>query len=295
MGDLILYQFELSFHSQLVRTGLAEKHLSYKKKSIQIAQLEQLDPWYMKINPKGQVPTLVRGETVVTESEDILKYLDETFPETAKICPDSTSEEGERWSYYKELGSKFDPEQTLIHVPWYHDVAGSKHPDMKKKKIIAEKVWKAKREELPIKCDKLAKDYPDLADAYVKRREQVADLPEEPDVEKLKLFMAVMEDVLTKIDHQLRPKEDDAEEAKSKENEKWLCGDNYTIADIYWTTALHWLEDAGLADRFWGEGKRAHLAAYYDRSKRRESFRKGMPSATTLMFQGIKNRWCTLL
>ena len=33
----------------------------------------------MKINPKGQVPVLRDGEIYMTESTDIIKYIDKTY------------------------------------------------------------------------------------------------------------------------------------------------------------------------------------------------------------------------
>jgi glutathione S-transferase len=41
---------------------------------------DQLDPWYLKLNPNGVVPTLVHDGKVIVESTVIMHYLDDVFP-----------------------------------------------------------------------------------------------------------------------------------------------------------------------------------------------------------------------
>ena len=49
---------------------------------------EQYDPAYLKLNPKGVVPTLVHDGKPVIESTLICEYLDETFPQPPLIPAD---------------------------------------------------------------------------------------------------------------------------------------------------------------------------------------------------------------
>src|SRR5262249_38233030 len=42
---------------------------------------EHQQPWYIKLNPRAVVPTLIDGEIVVPESNVINEYLDERFPD----------------------------------------------------------------------------------------------------------------------------------------------------------------------------------------------------------------------
>ncbi|MFP6734564.1 MAG: glutathione S-transferase family protein [Rhodospirillales bacterium] len=78
---LHLYHANRSNCSGRVRLLLEEKQLPWKSHHIDLAKKENVSEEYFGINPKGVVPTLVHDGTVVTESNDILIYLEETFPE----------------------------------------------------------------------------------------------------------------------------------------------------------------------------------------------------------------------
>jgi glutathione S-transferase len=78
---LQLYKSGNSICTQKVLITLAEKNLSYNPINIDLFRNEQYTPAYLKINPKGVVPTLVDNGHVIVESTLICEYLDETFPE----------------------------------------------------------------------------------------------------------------------------------------------------------------------------------------------------------------------
>jgi len=58
---------------------LAEKNLKYESKIVDIYNNEQYSPQYMKLNPKGVVPTLVHNGIVVSNAIEIIQYIDSTF------------------------------------------------------------------------------------------------------------------------------------------------------------------------------------------------------------------------
>ena len=71
---LTLYTFHNSICTQKVFITLAEKDLSYDEHLINLFAAEQYDPEYLKLNPKGVVPTLVHDGRAIPES-----YLDARF------------------------------------------------------------------------------------------------------------------------------------------------------------------------------------------------------------------------
>lgn len=81
LRGLHLYHFFLSNCSQRVRFGLEEKGLAWTSHHVNLPAGEHATAEYQSINPKGVVPTLVHDGVVVIESNDILAYLDEHFPE----------------------------------------------------------------------------------------------------------------------------------------------------------------------------------------------------------------------
>jgi glutathione S-transferase len=78
---LELYHFNDSVCAQKVRVVLAEKGLEWVLHHVDLMKLENLEPSYLELNPQGVVPTLVHDGQVVTESTDIIEYLDDHFPE----------------------------------------------------------------------------------------------------------------------------------------------------------------------------------------------------------------------
>ena len=66
-----------------------EKNLPWESHHLDILdKKENLADEYLAINPNGLVPALVHDGTVVTESADILLYLEENFPEPRLIPSD---------------------------------------------------------------------------------------------------------------------------------------------------------------------------------------------------------------
>lgn len=60
---------------------LKEKGLEFTSHLMNLLQFEQHEPWFVKINPNGQVPVLVHDGRVLTESTVINEYVDECFPD----------------------------------------------------------------------------------------------------------------------------------------------------------------------------------------------------------------------
>jgi glutathione S-transferase len=72
---LQLYDFPWSGHCHRVRLFLALLGQPYAKVEIDMRQGEHKDPEYLKLSPLGQLPTLVDGSTVITDSTAALVYL----------------------------------------------------------------------------------------------------------------------------------------------------------------------------------------------------------------------------
>ena len=78
---LHLYHSGISNCSMRVCMTLEEKKLSWVSHHLDLVKKEHITPEYFGINPNGVVPTLVHDGVVIIESDDIIDYLDKTFPE----------------------------------------------------------------------------------------------------------------------------------------------------------------------------------------------------------------------
>lgn len=78
---LVLYNHNLSVCVQKVRLAMTEKGLAWEERNVDLMNSEQLSPEYLKMNPKGVVPTLLHDGAPVIESSIILEYLEDAFPD----------------------------------------------------------------------------------------------------------------------------------------------------------------------------------------------------------------------
>ena len=58
---------------------LVEKGIPYENRTVVFDKYETYEPWYLRMNPQGQVPMLKHKDKIVYDSKDIMAYLDKTF------------------------------------------------------------------------------------------------------------------------------------------------------------------------------------------------------------------------
>jgi len=82
----------LSNCSMRVRLLLEEKSIPWTSHEINLGNQENLQDWYLAINPKGLVPAIIDDGVPVTESNDILHYLEDKFPQPSFTPADPEAE-----------------------------------------------------------------------------------------------------------------------------------------------------------------------------------------------------------
>lgn len=85
---LSLYSAKNSICTQKVYMTLAEKGLEYDQHNINLFLHEQYSPEYLKINPKGVVPSLIHEGRPVVESSLICEYLEDLWPDNPLVPED---------------------------------------------------------------------------------------------------------------------------------------------------------------------------------------------------------------
>ncbi|XP_072013177.1 ganglioside-induced differentiation-associated protein 1-like [Amphiura filiformis] len=273
---LTLYYFPASFFSQRAFLAIEEKGVSYKRHVISIHTGEAIEPWYMRIQPNGTVPALKHGEIMKTDSKDIIQYLDEIAPDAPKFCPDPSTPGGDRVVYLTELMQKIVIEQITYgsgcHRHHTHDCKMPKMFNMEE----ATKIWNTVDDEI----HKLAAENPDLQEHYMAKLKTHKDrelTSEQGLIDSLKACDPIMGEIEKELEQKWKGKLDNF-----TDSDPWLCCDHFTIADIYLATLLHRLYFAGQVKRFWGDGKRPYLAAYYARVQQRKSFQTACGPANTM-------------
>jgi glutathione S-transferase len=80
------------------------KRLPYESKLLEFSKEDHKSAEYLKLNPRGKVPTLVDGDFVLYESLAIMAYLDRKYPEPP-IFGRTPEETGRIWRWISETES----------------------------------------------------------------------------------------------------------------------------------------------------------------------------------------------
>ena len=88
---LKLYHAEPGANSLKCLIPLREKGLAFESAYVDLHRFEQHQPWFLAINPEGQVPVLEHDGVIVTHSTVINEYLEDAFPEAPPLRPADAS------------------------------------------------------------------------------------------------------------------------------------------------------------------------------------------------------------
>jgi glutathione S-transferase len=83
---LHIFHYAGSSCSQKLRIFLNLKNISWEPHYIDLSKNENATPWFLGINPRGLLPVLVHDGAVHIESNDIITYLENLYPEP-KLIP----------------------------------------------------------------------------------------------------------------------------------------------------------------------------------------------------------------
>jgi len=204
LKGLHLYHAGISNCAMRVRMTLEEKGLPWESHHIDITKKENLTEEYFSIHPKGLVPALVEDGVVIIESDDIIDYLDKTYP-NPPLRP-SDEKQLETMYYWLHLAPEIHVKavKTFIYI-----------------KRMQGKMSKSKEEgEL---YQKLQKD-PELLEFHDKVSSG-----------------AFTDADLTKAEGILQEHFSAADKRLSKS--KYLIGDQFTLADIAWSPLYFTLKE----------------------------------------------------
>lgn len=281
---LILYHWTHSFTSQKVRLVIAEKCLKCEEHDVSLPLSEHNEPWFMRLNPSGEVPVLVHGENIICEATQIIDYLEQAFTDdkTARLVPEEGSVYYLRVQHYREL---------LDSLPMDAYTHGCiLHPELTAESMIPAYATSRIRTQIgstESELKKLAQENPDLEDAYIAKQKRLkSKLMEHDNIKYLTKILDELEKVLDQVEVELqRRSEETPEEGTS--NDSWLCGQFFSLADVSLAVTLHRLKFLGFARRSWGNGKRPHLEAYYERILQRKTFNQVLGNVNNILISAV--------
>ncbi|XP_061877977.1 ganglioside-induced differentiation-associated protein 1 isoform X3 [Entelurus aequoreus] len=201
-SKLTLYHWTQSFNSQKVRLAIAEKGLRCVEYDVSLPLSEHNEPWFMRLNPTGEVPVLVHDDNVICDPTQIMDYLEQNFSDegTPRLIPEEGSTYYHRVQHYRELldslqmdaythGCILHPEITVdSHIPAYAATS------------IRTQILNMESE-----LKKLAEENPELKDAYVaKQRRLKSKLFDHDNMKYLKKLLDELESVMDQVETELQ-------------------------------------------------------------------------------------------
>ncbi len=75
---------------------LEEKGLGYEQHAVDLLKAENLKSRYLRLHPQGTIPALLHDSNAVSNSNEILRYLEETFP-FPSLSPEGKSDREAMW------------------------------------------------------------------------------------------------------------------------------------------------------------------------------------------------------
>jgi glutathione S-transferase len=101
-----------------VMLTLEVKGLPYESKLLEFSKGEHKTPAYLRLNPRGKVPTLKDGNFILYESLAIMSYLDRKYPEPT-LFGKTPEETGLIWRRISECESYLVPAADKVVRPFF--------------------------------------------------------------------------------------------------------------------------------------------------------------------------------
>ncbi|XP_028650598.1 ganglioside-induced differentiation-associated protein 1-like 1 [Erpetoichthys calabaricus] len=281
-GSLVLYHWTQSFISQKVRLVINEKGLICDERDVSLPLTEHKEPWFMRLNLGEEVPVVIHGDTIVSDYNQIIDYLEKNFvgENIPQLIPDLGTPLHARVQQYREL---------LDSLPMDAYTHGCiLHPELTTDSMIPKYATAEIRRHLANAASELMKldhEEPQLTEPYLsKQKKLMAKILDHDNVSYLKKILSELGMVLDQVEAELEKRK---LEYEGQRCDLWLCGPEFTIADISLGATLHRLKFLGLSKKYWEDGSRPNLQSFFERVQKRHAFRKVLGDIHTTLLSAV--------
>ncbi len=234
MSEIVLYDAAGVPSPRRVRMCLLEKRLPFTVRWLNLGLMDQKKPDYLKLNPTGMVPTLVHDGKALYESNVINEYIDAIFPNPPLVPKDPYGQARMRmWFAFENDFAK----------P-FRDCA-------------YETLGKERLQSTGITPEKLRAEISKRTsnEAYIRFATKVLTTPRDEELLNDR-YLLLLEKMATM-------------ESELADGRTWLCGEQFTLADIALAPRVDMFPIIGIPDiatRF------PHIGKFMERVKARPSW-----------------------
>ena len=209
-----LFHFSGSACSQKLRIFFNIKNINWNSHVINLIKQEQFSKWFLGINPRGLVPTLVHDGDVHIESNEIMAYLDDVYKDN-KLFPIDLIDE-----INKDLAFEDSLHHDLRRLTFRYIIPhalGKKNPSTIDAKEHFEGTIQGKADENKSK------------EILFWKNHYQNGITDDEIIESANKFKNIYEDF-----------------DKTLKNQKYLKGDEFTVVDLAWYVSTKRLAMAGI-------------------------------------------------
>ena len=237
-----LYHHGSSVYAAKVRFAMAEKGIEWEGGYIDILKGEQFEPDYLKLNPKGVVPTLVHDDLVLPDSTVIIEYLDQIAPDTS-VHPTDPWERAQVRYWTKAVDEDLHPACGTVTF-----VCSHRHTVLKNLGPEGTEKFMASTPKLSV-----TSNWKEQKEAFIRYG---FDAPGAE--EKIRLYDTYLQKMETALD-----------------GNDWLVGDKFSIADISlapYVNRLAMMSMRGL----WEDGRLPNVEKWFARIEGMATFKRAL-------------------
>ncbi|XP_064160820.1 ganglioside-induced differentiation-associated protein 1-like 1 [Anguilla rostrata] len=281
---LVLYHWTQSFTSQKVRLVISEKGLPCEERDVSLPLSEQNDPWFMRLNLGEEVPVFIHGDTIVSDYNRIIEYLETNFvgEMVAQLIPDAATPLHARVQQYRELldGLPMDAytHGCILHPELTADSMIPKYATAEIRRHLAHAASEL------LKLDQEESQLAELEPYLSKHKKLMAKILDHDDVNYLNNILGELHMVLDQVEAELEKRK---LEYQGQKRELWLCGPDFSLADICLGATLHRLKFLGLSKKYWEDGSRPNLRSFFEHVQKRYAFRKVLGDVHTTLLSAV--------
>uniref|UniRef100_A0A8C1ZE30 Ganglioside induced differentiation associated protein 1-like 1 n=1 Tax=Cyprinus carpio TaxID=7962 RepID=A0A8C1ZE30_CYPCA len=238
----------------------------------------------MRLNLGEEVPVFIHGDTIVSDYNQIIDYIETNFiggMAVAQLIPDEGTPMYARVQQYREL---------LDGLPMDAYTHGCiLHPELTIDSMIPKYATAEIRRHLANAASELMKldhEEPQLTEPYLsKQKKLMAKILDHDNVNYLKKILGELAMVLDQVEAEL-------EKRKLEYQGKFSCSLlNINCLFVFYIfclgATLHRLKFLGLSKKYWEDGSRPNLQSFFERVQKRYAFRKVLGDIHTTLLSAV--------
>lgn len=256
---------------------LNEKEVEFEGHVVNLVGGETQSPWYLGINPRGEVPAMTVGDKIINGSDNILDYLENNKVGKESMYP-TDPEQLTKHKYFLDKLNPLPIDAITYGTAFFPDIRTvKKYPIkwpltkfMKDTMVNRSATLRKKAAEnagTPAEAVLLAKAEEHDRRTYLFTNE-----------EEHKRMLQEAKDILDEVEKELT----------SHKDVKWLIGEKFTVSDCILAIVINRLHFLGHED-YMAADVRPMLAAWWGRVKARKSFINST-SQPNILFYVLKTK-----